>query len=75
MSILFSLSVLQKLEQLPDMLVEQRELLGLTQRQLAERLGMKEQQIQRYESSRYQAASLRRLIEVAQALASDAPEA
>jgi HTH-type transcriptional regulator/antitoxin HigA len=41
---------------------------GLSQRQLAEALGLKEQQIQRYESDRYATASLRRLEEVAKAL-------
>jgi HTH-type transcriptional regulator/antitoxin HigA len=56
------------LEALPEMLTEERIRLGLTQKQLADKLGLKEQQIQRYESSRYQSASLRRLQEVAKAL-------
>ena len=54
---------------LPEMLVQERKRLGLTHRQLAEKLGIKEQQIQRYEASRYQSASLQRLREVAKALA------
>ena len=41
---------------------------GLTQRALAERLGLKEQQIQRYETERYASASFKRLGEVANAL-------
>ena len=41
---------------------------GLTQRQLAERLGLKEQQIQRYEATSYRAASLERVREVMEAL-------
>jgi HTH-type transcriptional regulator/antitoxin HigA len=49
-------------------LIEARIAQGLSQKQLAERLGMKEQQIQRYEQERYQAASLARLAEVAGAL-------
>jgi ribosome-binding protein aMBF1 (putative translation factor) len=56
-------------ESLPEMLVEERKRLDLTQRQLAEKLGIKEQQIQRYEATRYQSASLQRLGEVARALA------
>lgn len=56
------------LENLPEMLIEERVRLGLTQKQLADKMGLKEQQIQRYESSRYQSASLRRLQEVAKAL-------
>ena len=40
----------------------------LSQRGLAERLGLKEQQIQRYESERYASASYSRLCEVAHAL-------
>jgi HTH-type transcriptional regulator/antitoxin HigA len=42
-------------------LIEARIAQGLSQRMLADRLGMKEQQIQRYEQERYQAASLSRL--------------
>lgn len=41
---------------------------GLTQRDLAERLDLKEQQIQKYESEYYSTASYRRLREVANAL-------
>ena len=57
------------LENLPEILIEERKRLDLTQRQLAEKLGLKEQQIQRYEASRYQSASLQRLRQVAKALA------
>lgn len=56
------------LESLPDMLIEERKRLGFTQKQLAEKMGLCEQQIQRYEATRYQSASLRRIEEVAQAL-------
>src|SRR5690349_11761687 len=41
---------------------------GLSQEQLAERLGLKPQQIQRYEATEYRAASLTRVVEVARAL-------
>jgi HTH-type transcriptional regulator/antitoxin HigA len=49
-------------------LIEARVARSFTQKELAERLGMKAQQIQRYESEEYQSASLSRLIEVADAL-------
>lgn len=56
------------LEELPILLIKARIARGLSQRQLAEALGLKEQQIQRYESDRYATASLRKLEEVAKAL-------
>lgn len=57
------------LADLPRLLIRARIAAGLTQAQLAERLGIKEQQIQRYEATDYESASLTRLIEVAEALA------
>lgn len=59
---------LQSLSDLPDVLIQARTSAGLTQRQLAERLGLKEQQVQRYEASRYASVSLERLQVVADAL-------
>jgi HTH-type transcriptional regulator/antitoxin HigA len=56
------------LEELPSILVRARIAHGLSQRELAEILGLKEQQVQRYESEEYASASLRRLAEVANAL-------
>jgi transcriptional regulator with XRE-family HTH domain len=56
------------LADLPDALVRARIAAGLSQRDLAGRLGMKEQQIQRYESDGYAGASLSRLREVMDAL-------
>ena len=41
---------------------------GLTQKELATRLGLKEQQIQRYEATRYAGVSLERVQAVAEAL-------
>lgn len=58
----------ENLNELPTILIRARISRGLTQRQLAKRLGLKEQQIQRYESDKYASASLRRLTEVASAL-------
>ena len=56
------------LEDLPSILIRARIAKGLSQRQLAEALGLKEQQIQRYEAEEYASANLQRLAEVASAL-------
>lgn len=64
----WSVISLNSLEELPRALIQARIAAGLTQRELAERLGLKEQQIQRYEATEYASASLARLNEVARAL-------
>jgi DNA-binding XRE family transcriptional regulator len=56
------------LTQLPDALIRARIASGLTQRALAERLGLKEQQLQRYEATRYAGVSLGRAEAIADAL-------
>src|SRR5260370_26788867 len=56
-------------DELADGLIKARIASGLSQKALAERLGFKEQQIQRYEAERYASASYQRLREVAGALA------
>jgi transcriptional regulator with XRE-family HTH domain len=56
------------LEELPDALVEARLASGLTHRDLAERLEIQEQQVQRYEATNYHGASLARVLDVAEAL-------
>lgn len=63
-------SVLQldSFEELPRALIQARIASGLTQKQLADRLGLKEQQIQQYEASEYASASLARVTEVIRAL-------
>ena len=55
-------------QELPDALVRGRIAAGLTQKELAQRLGLAEQQIQRYEASHYSSASLRRVQDVADAI-------
>jgi DNA-binding Xre family transcriptional regulator len=59
---------LASLDELPSALIRARIASGLSQKQLAERLGLKEQQIQRYEATEYAAANLERLQEISQAL-------
>src|SRR6202042_2766898 len=51
-------------EDFPDALVRARIAAGLSQKELGERLGLKEQQIQKYEATSYSGASLARMTEV-----------
>jgi ribosome-binding protein aMBF1 (putative translation factor) len=59
---------------LPIELIRARIALGLTQKQLAEKVGLKEQQIQRYEDTEYATASFSRLTEIIRALGLDIEE-
>lgn len=56
------------LHELPDILIRARIARGMSQKDLAAFLGLKEQQIQRYEAERYRSASLDRLVEISEAL-------
>lgn len=58
----------KSISEIGDVLIEARVSQGLTQRDLASRLEMREQQIQRYEQERYQSANLTRIAAIAQAL-------
>lgn len=60
--------VLESFEGLPRVLIQGRIAAGLTQEQLAARLKLKPQQIQRYEATGYAAASLARITAVTRAL-------
>jgi DNA-binding XRE family transcriptional regulator len=55
-------------------LIRARIALGYTQKKFAERVGIKEQQIQRYEETEYSAASFARLKEIIDALGLDVKE-
>ncbi len=55
-------------EDLPRALVQARIAAGLSQKELAQRLRLKEQQVQRYEASDYAGASMARIRQVMQAL-------
>ena len=59
---------LDSLQELPGALIRARIVAGLTQKTLAGRLALKEQQIQRYEATHYAGVSLDRIQAVAQAL-------
>ena len=64
----YAIPALDTFAEFPLFLIRARIAEGLTQKDLAERLGLKEQQIQKYESTEYASASLSRIKEVAQAL-------
>jgi HTH-type transcriptional regulator / antitoxin HipB len=59
---------LQNLNEIPTTLIKARIALGITQRELGERIGVQEQQIQRYEANQYQSISFDRLGQVFTAL-------
>ena len=62
---------IHSLGELSNALIQARITAGLSQRDLAERMNLKEQQIQRYEATDYTSASLARLRQVAEALRVD----
>ena len=64
----YALPALDSFSDFPLVLIKARISKGLTQKELAERLGLKEQQIQKYESTEYASASLSRVREIAEAL-------
>ena len=64
----FQLDQLNVVADLPVVLIKARIAQGLSQKELAERIGLKEQQIQRYEATDYSSASLSRINEVAKVL-------
>lgn len=55
---------IESIDQLPIALIQSRIARGLTQKELAFKLGLKEQQIQRYESTEYATASFSRLKQI-----------
>lgn len=56
------------LDELAIGLIKARISTGMTQKELAAKIGVQEQQIQRYEENQYASASLTRLTEIARAL-------
>ena len=59
---------LVSLEELPRTLIQARIASGLSQEELAAKLGLKPQQIQRYEATEYQSASFERVTAITRAL-------
>ena len=68
----FEIEYLNVVAELPAALIKARIAQGLSQKDLAERLRLKEQQIQRYEATDYASASLARIKEVVSALGVEA---
>ena len=64
----FEVEALRVVADVPELLIKARIAQGLTQRELADLVGLKEQQIQRYEATDYAAAKWSRIREVAGAL-------
>ena len=60
--------LLEAVEELPKTLIRARIAAGITQEGLARRLGVKTQQVQRYEATEYESASFARIRKVVQAL-------
>jgi HTH-type transcriptional regulator / antitoxin HipB len=60
--------VLGSLNDLPTTLIKARIAAGMTQKELADKIGVREQQIQRYEANHYNSASFDRLRSIAVAL-------
>lgn len=59
---------LHSIDELPQTLIKARISLGLSQKELGKLIGLPEQQIQRYESTEYESASISRIKEIADAL-------
>jgi ribosome-binding protein aMBF1 (putative translation factor) len=59
---------LDSIEDLPKTLIQARIAAGLSQQELAAKLGLKAQQIQRYEATNYQTASMERVWEILRVL-------
>ncbi len=71
----FQWDSLNMVADLPAILIKARIARGLSQKDLAERIGLKEQQIQRYEASDYATANLARIKEVVSAFGVEANNA
>ena len=60
------------LEELPEALIKRRIGLGMTRRELAERMGMREEEVERHELTDYESASYARLMDAHAALSAGA---
>lgn len=60
--------ICSKIEELPEILIKVRIVQGLSQNDLALKVGLQEQQIQRYEANNYSSATLDRILTIAQSM-------
>jgi HTH-type transcriptional regulator / antitoxin HipB len=58
----------RSLSELPSLITEYKIASGLTQKEFSEKIGMKEQQIQRYEAENFQGISFKNLLKILQAI-------
>lgn len=56
------------IEELPSLLIEYKIVSGLTQKEFAEKLGLKEQQLQRYEAENFKSVSFKNLLKFIDAI-------
>ena len=54
----------RRLQDLPAMIIEYKIALGLTQKEMAKKIGMKEQQLQRYEDTDFESISFTNLLRI-----------
>ena len=58
----------RSLSELPSLITEYKIALGLTQKEFSQKIGMKEQQLQRYEAENFQGISFKNLLKILQAI-------
>jgi HTH-type transcriptional regulator/antitoxin HigA len=56
------------IQELPLALIKARIAMGMTQKELAQKIGVKEQQVQRDEANQYSSAGFNRIVEIAEVL-------
>lgn len=61
----------RSLSELPSLIIEYKIRSGMTQKEFAKTIGMKEQQLQRYEAEDFQSISFKNLMKIVQAIGLD----
>ena len=61
----------RSLSELPSLITEYKIALGLTQKEFSQKIGMKEQQLQRYEAENFQGISFKNLLKILHAIGLD----
>jgi HTH-type transcriptional regulator/antitoxin HigA len=61
----------RSLLELPSLIIEYKIRSGMTQKEFAKKIGMKEQQLQRYEAENFQSISFKNLMKIVQAIGLD----
>jgi hypothetical protein len=59
-----SLLTERSIDELPELLIEYKVKSGLTQKEFSQRIGMKEQQLQRYEAENFNSISFKNLLKI-----------